>query len=190
MIPDGRGGGARTRDDDPESGDAGPVDGPDPREEARALLARAGTPRGRQWLGSRRRQVFAGVVVLGAIGFLAFQGLTNATEYFQTTSQAVAHRATLGTKVFRIEGTVENDVTTRGSDILFTIYGSGQAVHVVSTGSPPQLFKPGIPVVLEGHWQGDVYMSDQIMVKHTASYTEAHPDRLKPQAPPGSVAAP
>jgi cytochrome c-type biogenesis protein CcmE len=193
------------REDDPESSDAGPdprdldpgvwdpgVSGPgasDPREEARALLAGAGRPHSRHWLGSRRRQVFAGVVVLGAIGFLAFQGLTNATEYFETTAQAVTHRATLGTRPFRIEGTVENDVTTRGADILFTIYGPGQAVRVVSTGSPPELFKPGIPVVLEGHWQGDVYMSDQIMVKHTASYTEAHPDRLKPQTPPGSAPA-
>ena len=56
---------------------------------------------------------------------------------------------------------------------------------MVDTGQPPQLFKPGIPVVLEGHWQGAVYASDQIMVKHTASYTEAHPDRLKSQLPPG-----
>jgi cytochrome c-type biogenesis protein CcmE len=173
-------------EDDPESADASSGWAADPREEARALLANVGRPRRRQWLGSRRRQAFAGVVVLGAIGFLAFQGLTNATEYFQTTRQAVAHRAAQGTKAFRIEGTVENDVITRGHDVLFSIYGPGQTVHVVSSGSPPQLFKPGIPVVLEGHWQGDTYMSDLIMVKHTASYTEAHPDRIKPQLPSAS----
>jgi hypothetical protein len=38
--------------------------------------------------------------------------------------------------------------------------------------------------VLEGHWQGQTYAADQIMVKHSASYTEAHPDRLKSQLPP------
>jgi cytochrome c-type biogenesis protein CcmE len=80
-------------------------------------------------------------------------------------------------------------VRKSGGDVLFTIYGPGQAVRVVSSGSPPQLFKPGIPVVLEGHWgPGDVYMSNLIMVKHTASYTEAHPDRLKPQHPVRSAA--
>jgi cytochrome c-type biogenesis protein CcmE len=182
--PDG--GPQHWRDDDPESHDATTTGGRDPREEARALLANIGSPRRRQWLGSRRRQAFAGVVVLGAIGFLAFQGLTNATEYFQTTSQAVAHRTSLGTKAFRIEGTVENDVRRSGQDTVFTIYGPGQAVEVRSSGSPPQLFKPGIPVVLEGHWQGDTYLSDLIMVKHTASYTEAHPDRVKAQIPTGS----
>jgi cytochrome c-type biogenesis protein CcmE len=159
--------------------------GRDPIVEARALLANVGAPRRRQWLGSRRRQAFAGVIILGAIGYLAFQGLTNATEYFQTTRQAVANRASLGTKPFRIEGTVEHDVRTVGKDVLFTIYGPGQAVNVVSSGTPPEIFKAGIPVVLEGHWQGDTYMSNLIMVKHTASYTEAHPDRIKSQLPPG-----
>jgi cytochrome c-type biogenesis protein CcmE len=178
-----------SRYDDPESPDAAPVLTRDPMEEARALLANVGTPRRRQWLGSRRRQLIALAVVLSAIGFLAFQGLTSAAEYFQTTAQAVAHRASLGTKSFRIEGTVENDVRSRGRDVLFTIYGPGQAVDVVSSGSPPELFKPGIPVVLAGHWQGDTYMSNLIMVKHTASYTEAHPDRLKPQLPAGGVSA-
>jgi cytochrome c-type biogenesis protein CcmE len=54
-------------------------------------------------------------------------------------------------------------------------------VSVVDTKEPPELFKPGIPVVLEGHWAGSVFASNLIMVKHSASYTEAHPDRLKPQ---------
>jgi cytochrome c-type biogenesis protein CcmE len=164
--------------DDPESADA-----IDHLAEARALLARTGGIRRRSWLGSRRRQCFAAVVILGAIGYLAFQGLTNATEYFLTTKQAVAQRATLGTKPFRIEGTVEHDVSRVGKTEHFTIYTSGVAVRIVSTGSPGQLFKPGIPVVLEGHWQGRYYACDQIMVKHTASYTEAHPDRLKSQLP-------
>ena len=61
---------------------------------------------------------------------------------------------------------------------------------VVNSSQPPQLFKPGVPVVLEGHWQGPVYASDQIMVKHTASYVEAHPDRLKSQLPATRVGVP
>ena len=47
-------------------------------------------------------------------------------------------------------------------------------------GDPPQLFKAGIPVVLEGHFARAARVaSDQIMVKHTASYVGQHPDRLK-----------
>ena len=46
-------------------------------------------------------------------------------------------------------------------------------------GGPPELFKPGIPVVLEGRWQGDTYASDRIMVKHTEEYRAENPERVK-----------
>ena len=167
----------RLAPDDPESADAA---GPDPYAEARALLARTGGIRRRNWLGSRRRQVFAGVVVLAAIGFLVYQGLSNATEYFLTTKQAVAQRASLGSKPFRIEGSVDRGVRQVGGTVRFKISNAGVTVPVVSTGSPPELFKVGIPVVLEGHWgSGGTYLSNLIMVKHSASYCAAHPNRVK-----------
>lgn len=126
------------------------------------------------------------MVIAGALAFLLLEGLNNATIYFKTADQAVADRAALGSKPFRIEGTVEPDVRQVGGITEFSIVANGVRVPVVDSRQPPQLFKPGIPVVLEGHWQGPVYASDQIMVKHTASYVEAHPDRLKSQLPPGS----
>jgi cytochrome c-type biogenesis protein CcmE len=137
-------------------------------------------------LGSRRRQVVAALVILAALGFLAAEGLSNATIYFKTADQAVADRAQLGTRQFRIEGTVGQQISQVGQTVRFTITANGVTVPIVDTGSPPQLFKTGIPVVLEGHWQGGYYASDQIMVKHTASYVEAHPNRVKPQPTPGA----
>src|SRR5262249_62089412 len=125
----------------------------------------------------------------GALAFLLVEGLNNATIYFKTADQAVAERAALGTKQFRIEGTVEPDVRQVGGVTRFSIVANGVQVQVVNSRQPPQLFKPGIPVVLEGHWQGPVYVSDQIMVKHTASYVEANPGRLQSQLPAGAGAA-
>jgi cytochrome c-type biogenesis protein CcmE len=141
--------------------------------------------RRRRLLATRRRQAIAAAVIIGAVAFLVTEGLSNATSYFLYTNQAVAQRATLGTKSFRIEGTVERDVRRAGQDTDFSITANGVSVPIVSTGSPTALFKPGIPVVLEGHWaaSGPVYDSNLIMVKHTASYTEAHPGRLKSQLP-------
>jgi cytochrome c-type biogenesis protein CcmE len=141
-------------------------------------------------LGTWRRQLVAGLVIAGALTFLLVEGLQNATIYFKTADQAVADRASLGSRQFRIEGTVEPGVHQVGDVTTFSIVANNVQVQVVDTGQPPQLFKPGIPVVLEGHWQGSVYASDQIMVKHTASYVEAHPDRLKSQLPPSSGTGP
>jgi cytochrome c-type biogenesis protein CcmE len=137
----------------------------------------------RRLLATRRRQAVAFIVIGGAVAFLIFQGLSNATEYFLTADQAVAQRSHLGTRQFRIEGTVEPGVRQVGHLTDFSIYANGVTVAVTDSADPSQLFKAGIPVVLEGHWSGTVFSSDLIMVKHTASYTEAHPDRLKSQLP-------
>jgi cytochrome c-type biogenesis protein CcmE len=50
-------------------------------------------------------------------------------------------------------------------------------------GDPPELFKPDIPVVLEGRWAGPVFASDRIIVKHTADYRAKHPDRVTTTVP-------
>ena len=41
------------------------------------------------------------------------------------------------------------------------------------------MFKPNIPVVLEGHWSStsDVFESDRILVKHSEKYVADNPDR-------------
>ena len=155
-------------DDDPESPDAG--------EQPSGQPVRA---RSRGLLGSRRRQFIAFGVIGAALVVLAFQGLGNATVYFKTADEAVAQEAKLGTHRFRIEGTVQPDVHLVGQDVAFTIANNGVTVPVVHHGDPPQLFKPGIPVVLEGHFEDGHYASDRIMVKHTADYVAQHPDRVK-----------
>jgi cytochrome c-type biogenesis protein CcmE len=172
--------------DDPEAADAQEV----------ALPPRPVAPR-RTLLGSRRRQVIAFAVIIAALLVLVFEGLGNATVYFKTADEAVAQRAKLGTRRFRIEGTVQPDVHQARQDVAFTIASNGVTVPVVHRGDPPQLFKAGIPVVLEGHFEGDQFASDQIMVKHTASYVAQHPDRLKtaetsipaPSTPPAPAAS-
>ena len=137
------------------------------------------TPRPRATLGNRRRVTVAVIVVLAALGALLYQGLSNAATYFYTADQAVAHKATQGTRRFRIEGTVLAPVHTVGTAVDFQIENNNVTVDVVHTGDQPQLFKPGIPVVLEGRWDGDHFASDTIMVKHTATYIQQNPSRVK-----------
>jgi cytochrome c-type biogenesis protein CcmE len=128
----------------------------------------------------------AGIVVLGAVGFLVFRGLGNAVVYFKTADEAVASRAQLGSRDFRIEGVVvPGSVRPAGSDVAFAIASKDVQVPVINRGSPPQLFQPNIPVVLEGHFAGEQFLSDQIMVKHSAVYVGQHPGRVT--APDGSA---
>jgi cytochrome c-type biogenesis protein CcmE len=53
-----------------------------------------------------RRAWIVALAVVGAIGFLMWQGLGEATVYFKTASEAVADKESLGDRRFRIEGLV------------------------------------------------------------------------------------
>ena len=130
-------------------------------------------------LTTRLRVVGVVLVVAGAIGFLMTKGLGEATVYFKTADEAVAEKDALGDRRFRIEGAVVTDsVRQTGDAVEFDIINAGETVHVRHRGDPPELFRPGIPVVLEGRWQGDHYASDRIMVKHTSEYREENPERV------------
>ncbi|HZN13865.1 MAG TPA: cytochrome c maturation protein CcmE [Acidimicrobiales bacterium] len=129
-----------------------------------------------------RRRAFAIVMLALAavVGFIAVRSLGASTVYFKTADEAVADKASLGTRRFRIEGTVlDGTVRASGKVTRFAIAEKGTRVEVVHDGDPPELFQPGIPVVLEGHWAGDHFASDRIMVKHSEQYKEKNPSRVK-----------
>ena len=132
---------------------------------------------------TRRRLWVVGMLIAVAIGLILFEGLGNATVYFKTADEAVREKSSLGTRRFRIEGTVVagslRDVP--GQAVAFSIASKGVQVPVVHHGDEPPLFKDQSnppPVVLEGHFDGDTFSSDRIIVKHTETYTVEHPDRV------------
>ena len=136
-------------------------------------------------IDTRRRLWVAGIVVLAALGFLVFQGLDNATVYFRTADEAVAQRDQLGDRRFRIEGdVVEGSVRQDGNDVSFILTSRSVEVPVLHKGDPPELFRPGIPVVLEGRFQGDHFSSDRMLVKHSETYVAENPERVTPSSVP------
>ena len=119
-----------------------------------------------------------------AMAIILFEGLSNATLYFYNADEAVAKKTSLDDKRFRLQGeVVPGTVRDNGETVDFDVTFNGVTVAVQNEGSPPELFQEGIPVVLEGRWQGDVFASDRILVKHTSEYKAANPDRVPANAP-------
>ncbi len=141
-------------------------------------------PTGRRRTSRRVLAVFA--LLAAAFVFLLVEGLGSSLNYFDTVNQAFAQRHLLGTTTFRLEGTVVPGTiraTSTGSD--FNICQGPHVVHVVNTGSPPQLFQASIPVVVVGHFTSDTsrdFVSNSILVKHSATYTSQHQNRLNAAA--------
>lgn len=141
---------------------------------------------------SRRRRspwayVVLAVVLLG-VGIVAYQGLTSASLYFYNADEAVEQRDDLGDRRFRVQGVVQAGYEEPDGGVEFQIAFNQVELLVVHEGDPPELFEPGIPVVLEGSFDpGDdlrgperpVFLSDEILVKHDEQYEAENEDRLE-----------
>jgi cytochrome c-type biogenesis protein CcmE len=130
----------------------------------------------------RLRLALVSVVILAAVGFLLVKGLGSSLDYFKTVSQAVDQRPELGTSSFRLEGVVGPEVSRSEDGASFDVTEGSTSIHVVNVGSPPELFKPTMPVIVVGHFASPssmTFLSNEIMVKHTADYIAAHPDRVR-----------
>ncbi|MGI9578026.1 MAG: cytochrome c maturation protein CcmE [Microthrixaceae bacterium] len=170
--------------DDPESPDAAPLDSADsasgsntprfdlgPRTSAEPRAPRSNT---RRWIA-----VGALVVLVAGLGFVLFQGLNDAATFFYNVDEAVDQRAELEDERFRMQGNVENGtIEETDSGVSFVVTFNGVAVPVTHTGTPPELFGTGIPVVIEGSFEGNGFASDEILIRHDNEYDEDNPERI------------
>jgi cytochrome c-type biogenesis protein CcmE len=148
------------------------------------------------------------LVVVLAIGALLFKTLGDASLFFKNVDEAVSQRSSLGEKRFRMQGTVVPGTIRKSDDglgpsVFFSVSFNGVLADVASSDTPTELFKDGIPVVLEGAWKssppagtfadgardGWYFASDRILVKHDANYESEEKARLKQAEDGGKVAA-
>ncbi|TMF09873.1 MAG: cytochrome c maturation protein CcmE [Chloroflexi bacterium] len=92
-------------------------------------------------------------VVAACVGYLIYSASGGATEYYMTVSELQAH-ATAGD--VRVAGVVQDDVQkSDGLHVTFTEKDGTASMPVQYTGTLPDIFKPGITVVVEGKLGGD-----------------------------------
>lgn len=125
---------------------------------------------------ARRNRValIGGAVVLAGLGYLLFSGIDDNIVYFLTPTELLAKGTESHGRPVRLGGlvapnSVKWDAATR--DLRFRVTDGAKEVAVQSTGAPPQMFRDGIGVVLEGRYGGDgVFQSTTVMVKHSNEY--------------------
>jgi len=137
-------------------------------------------------VAARRRRSWAAIAVVVAlvagIGFVLYKGLSDATVFFYNVDEAAAKRSEIGTKRVRLQGNVvDGTIRCVDSGLTFTLQFAGARVEVAHSGDQAALFGTAIPVVLEGQFASRdanaVFDSDQMFIKHDASYDEKNADR-------------
>ena len=128
----------------------------------------------------RRSWVIGGGVVIAAVfAWLLFGGLEKNVVFFLTPQELLA-KGTEGVNVpVRLGGQVKPgsvlwDAATL--DLRFIVTDGQREMAVRSTGAPPQMFRDGMGVVVEG--QADpsgVFHASSLMVKHSEEYRAPAP---------------
>jgi cytochrome c-type biogenesis protein CcmE len=112
--------------------------------------------------------VVPAALLVGVLVFVIAM-LNSNLVYFNTPTElqelaAGAQRHRLGGQV------VAGSVTSTTDGVDFDVTDGRIAVHVIHQGAPPQLFQEGIGVVVEGTWDGAMFHSDTMLVKHDEQY--------------------
>jgi len=95
-----------------------------------------------------------GLVVVGCVGYLIFSASGGSAEYYLTVSEL---RTQTHAGDVRVAGVVQNDVqkSDGGLHVTFTEKDGTASMPVDYSGPLPDIFKPGITVVVEGKLGGD-----------------------------------
>lgn len=124
-----------------------------------------------------KRRLFLGVALAVAglgLGVIAFGDIgENLVYYWDPTQLVEAGDKGVGATV-RLGGLVKPGTLDWKQDqgqIHFEVTDGKQTVRVHATGAPPQMFREGIGVVVEGTMtRAGVFEADRLMVKHSNEY--------------------
>lgn len=128
---------------------------------------------------TRRRFVLPALALAAVvIGYFVWGNLSENLVYYLTPSEAVEQWADYPPgERFRLGGLVEADgIEETENGIRFVLGDGATSVSVVHEGTPPQLFRDGIGVVVEGAWKGDRFHSDVLIINHDEQYRSPDTD--------------
>ncbi|HKO00898.1 MAG TPA: cytochrome c maturation protein CcmE [Thermoanaerobaculia bacterium] len=123
----------------------------------------------------RSRLFLIAAIAVAAIGFsiIAASGINKNLVYYWTPSDLYKAGDKAYGATIRLGGQVAPGSVRRGagSAMDFDVTDKHQVVHVKSTGIPPQMFREGIGVVVEGTMtRAGVFESERLMVSHNNEY--------------------
>ncbi len=130
----------------------------------------------------RLAAVFALSLAGAALGFIAYGGIEKNLVYYWNVDQLLERGDTALGATVRLGGVVQAGTHSFDPASLALRFRVGMAadpqskgVAVAAHGAPPQMFREGIGVVLEGHYDGTAFLADRVMVKHSNEYRAPAP---------------
>jgi len=123
-------------------------------------------------MGQRQFVLFGIAGVVALVVAITVAGLNDNLTYYLYPNEAVAQRPEFPDgERFRLAGQVVNgSVSESGEDLTFQVTDGSETIPVILVGTPPALFNEDVPVLLEGHWSGEVFTADEALIRHDENY--------------------
>jgi cytochrome c-type biogenesis protein CcmE len=121
-----------------------------------------------RWLG-------LGVVLAACLGYLVYSATGSSAEYYVTISEMRAHPSDSNVRVL---GVVQDDVVRNegGLHVHFTASEGGQTMPVDYRGALPDIFRPGVQVVVDGRLGADgVFHARTLQAKCPSRFSSGSP---------------
>ena len=127
-------------------------------------------------MSRRGKFVVGGLIILVAIAYLIWAGVSQSVVYFVTPSELLA--APVASKTYRVGGLVlpgSLKWEPKSLDLSFALSDGKATVSVKHKGAPPDLFAEGRGAVVEGAWTQEGYFkASLILAKHSEEYKAPH----------------
>ncbi|HEY6543172.1 MAG TPA: cytochrome c maturation protein CcmE [Ktedonobacteraceae bacterium] len=121
--------------------------------------------------------MLGGLAILGAVIYLVIANTQANAVYYMTVSE-LKSCATCATQSVRVAGVVQNSVVNDNANqqVSFTIADGKQTLQVVYSGIVPDIFRPGITVVVEGLYTGHgPFQAQTLLAKCPSKFQSATP---------------
>ena len=128
----------------------------------------------------RQKQVIAVAalsVVAGVLAFISLSDIEDNLVYYWDPAQLLEKGELAKKATIRLGGVVRTDSIDWNPETLKLHFKVGmtpnekeEVITVHSVGAPPQMFQEGMGVVVEGQYDGQIFKSERVMVKHSNEY--------------------
>ena len=129
-------------------------------------------------ISAKLKFVVAGVVLLAAVGYLIFNSVSTSAEYYLTVGELKSKAPAVYSQNVRVAGIVEADSIVkdaRAGTLQFTAEDSSGKLQVLYTGGAvPDIFGPGIQVVVEGKYAPDgTFQASNVLAQCPSRYEDS-----------------
>jgi cytochrome c-type biogenesis protein CcmE len=121
------------------------------------------------------RWLLLGALMAGCVGYLVYSAMGSSAEYYLTLPELRAHPPA---GEVRVLGVVQEGVerSQAGAHVRFSIADAGESLPVEYQGSLPDIFRPGVKVVVEGRpGPAGVFQARSVFAKCPSRFSSGAP---------------